>query len=195
MIWVYVMRSDDNAAPCFYNNQTTVAICKPKIRRCAVVGDWLMGLIGKMLDPERDRDILWVGQISKITSMDDYHLTKRPDAIYKGGQQLPNPWHDQKDVKRDLSCNNVLWFTHVSRFANTRVSSASFFKSKFRRGCLKLKESNLDLSQFNDKHRKLLGSQTPRRHKRVTNWSKTLDHRSGRPPTQCFIEHDLELLF
>ena len=42
-IWRYVVRYDDGFAPCIEKNFCTLTCCKPRIRRYAEKGDWLVG--------------------------------------------------------------------------------------------------------------------------------------------------------
>lgn len=42
-LYSYVLRVDDGAAPNPYWGTCTLTICKPDIRRCAQVGDWIVG--------------------------------------------------------------------------------------------------------------------------------------------------------
>eukprot|EP01043_Picozoa_sp_COSAG02_P063546 COSAG02_NODE_9038_length_2353_cov_1.792369_1_plen_91_part_00 len=46
---VYKLMFDDNAAPCTHGDISTLAICKPRIRRRARPGDTVAGVAGKTL--------------------------------------------------------------------------------------------------------------------------------------------------
>ncbi|HPY31129.1 MAG TPA: hypothetical protein PLT00_12660 [Verrucomicrobiota bacterium] len=47
-IFVYKMTADNGGAPCLMNDLLSLAICKPKIRHKAKVGDWIIGLGGSI---------------------------------------------------------------------------------------------------------------------------------------------------
>jgi len=42
-IYSYIIRVDDGAAPNPYGDICTLTICKPKIRKAADEGDWIIG--------------------------------------------------------------------------------------------------------------------------------------------------------
>lgn len=80
-IFVYKMTADNGGAPCLMNDLLSLAICKPKIRHKAKVGDWIIGLGGKHLGD----GIIYVAQVTGTAGREYYGVrkfTRRPDCIY-----------------------------------------------------------------------------------------------------------------
>jgi len=80
----YVLRTDNGFAPCIDKGVLSLCCCKPVIRRCANVGDYVMGFMP--IELAREEPLLtWVGVISEKLTMGDYQAKypDRQDAIYK----------------------------------------------------------------------------------------------------------------
>ena len=59
-IWRYVAVVDAGTAPCVDASLLTLCICKPRIRRSAQIGDWVIGWTPARTCKGR---IVWVGQV------------------------------------------------------------------------------------------------------------------------------------
>lgn len=118
-IYRYVVRYDSGAAPNPFGEWCSLAICKPKIRNSARVGDWLIGFRSRA-----PGQVVYVMQVQEVLTFADFWNDRRfkpkqpercrsSDNIYRpegGGtySQVPNAVHDAGNVARDLSSPNVL---------------------------------------------------------------------------------------
>lgn len=136
-LWRYVIRHDVGAAPNYAAPFTTLAICKPKIRVGAQLGDVVMAFASSQL-PARDgrhwgrHDVVWAGIVSEKLEFAEYWEDPRfgskkpgagedrPDNIYEpfgyGLQQVPNPSHDAGSQITDLGGRFVLVMSPAWRF-------------------------------------------------------------------------------
>lgn len=129
-VYRYVITVDDGGAPNFEPPFTTLAVCKPEIRRCAQAGNLVIGFAGRPLssDPHAVR---WAGVIGEQMPFADYWndlrfqnkkpgFARMPDNIYQptgsGLQQVPNAKHSPKNIRTDLSGQFVLVFDRVWYF-------------------------------------------------------------------------------
>jgi hypothetical protein len=96
-LYSYVVTHDTGFAPNTFWGYCTLANCKPRIRRTASVGDWIVGL-----SPKADGNrIIYAIQVEEILSFDQYHRNSRfaaklPDytngrVIYKCGDNIYKP--------------------------------------------------------------------------------------------------------
>lgn len=118
-IYRYVVAYDGGTAPRPYDGICSLAICKPKIRAAAQVGDWIIGFRSR-----RPGDVIYVMQVRERLTLGEYWLDPRfagrrpggahlPDNIYQpapegGLQQVRNPVHGPGHAPRDCSGRNVL---------------------------------------------------------------------------------------
>lgn len=118
-IYRYVVAYDGGTAPRPYDGVCSLALCKPRIRATAQVGDWIIGFRSR-----RPGDVIYVMQVSERMTLGEYWLDPRfadrrpggthlPDNIYEpvaGGSlhQAPNRVHGPENVERDCSGRNVL---------------------------------------------------------------------------------------
>ena len=108
-VYIYKLRTDNGGAPAVYMGRLSLAICKPRIRGSAAVGDWIVGIAGKSLHP--DSGLLDVAQVDEILEDGEYYrdtrFARRPDAIYewKGSRlklRADPRFHDSEDAFRDI---------------------------------------------------------------------------------------------
>ena len=141
VIWTYVQVGDDGGAPNFEAPNTTLAICKPIIRRCAKAGDMVLAFNGKPLSRE-PHSVRWAGVVVEIIPFADYWRDTRfrnkrpdlartmPDNIYRPGPvglvQEPNRKHGLEAATKDLRGRNVLVFGKCWRFAEGVLLPARF---------------------------------------------------------------------
>ncbi|GHC08873.1 hypothetical protein GCM10010080_24910 [Thermomonas carbonis] len=118
-IYRYVVAYDGGTAPRPYDGLCSLAICKPKIRASAQVGDWIVGFRSK-----HPGEVLYAMQVSERLTLSEYWEDPRfaarkpghaspPDNIYKpdpygGLQQVPNVVHTPDNAQRDISGRYVL---------------------------------------------------------------------------------------
>jgi len=88
-LYSYIMTSDSGFAPNPFHSICTLAACKPKIRRLAKKGDWILGFSGKLLRVYNERNSRPLGEgklvyamiVEKVLSWSDYwkyYPEKRP---------------------------------------------------------------------------------------------------------------------
>src|SRR5262245_60925741 len=85
----YRVRFDHGSAPNPFWGVCTLVICKPRLRRLARVGDWVVGT-GSVNSPAGDLSgsVVYAMQVTRAFSMRDYdawsaqHLRKRPDPSH-----------------------------------------------------------------------------------------------------------------
>jgi len=131
-LYCYVIASDAGIAPNYEPPFTTLAICKPRIRKKAVEGDALLAFTGAHLSSE-PHAIRWAGVVKKKLTFAEYWnepkfagkrpgATELPDNIYlprDGGysfEQIPNKSHGHDRKLSDLSGGYVLVLDPVWRF-------------------------------------------------------------------------------
>lgn len=118
-IFRYVVRYDSGVAPRPFDRYCTLAICKPKIRAAASVGDWIIGFRTKS-----PGDVIYVMQVEEILSFAAYWADKRfrnrrpgatsaPDNIYRPArngtlEQVQNHVHGPAETATDVGGRNVL---------------------------------------------------------------------------------------
>ncbi len=120
----YVVATDNGVAPNVDGGICTVCLCKPEIRRNAVVGNWIVGLWPM---PARHR-LTYVMRVGRKMTMRDYHeceefdqkkpgQSQTPDNIYEPSpafglrrrKDTPRWLHPQPEqVRRDLGGRNAL---------------------------------------------------------------------------------------
>jgi len=131
-LYSYTVHTDDGAAPNPFHGMCTLAICKPRIRSTAQIGDWIAGLgsknaptgdlSGKLVYAMRVQDVIpladydsrakaeWPHRLPDVTSRD---LADRlGDCIYDysaGAPPRQRPGvHGKANIQTDLSGKSVL---------------------------------------------------------------------------------------
>jgi len=121
-LFSYVLKSDTGFSPNVTGGYCTLACCKPKIRKAAREGDWVMGTLPKKFGPNR---LAYIMRISEILTFDQFYSSqdsrfrcKKPqfdlngDNIYyrKNGRfvQIPNAHHGSKHKFKDTRSDQVL---------------------------------------------------------------------------------------
>ena len=120
-LFSYIIRNDGGFAPNPFGGICTLACCKPKIRKTANIGSWILGTTPK---PASGR-VVFAMQITRALTFDKYfedlqYACKKPgpnnprgDNIYRKRssgrlEQICNSSHGQSDIEKDLSTNRVL---------------------------------------------------------------------------------------
>jgi hypothetical protein len=113
-IYRYILTHDHGVAPCPQGGTITLATCKPVIRRCASVGDWVIGFRpGSM---ERGL-VLWAGRVAEKMTHGEYQRRhpERLDAVYAENpngtyRRLLKDYHPTaSEMARDLSAPVLLF--------------------------------------------------------------------------------------
>jgi len=111
-LYSYIIQHDTGGAPNADDGILSLAICKPGIRKGAVVGDYLVGISGCNLKLHSNiKQIIFIAKITEIMLMKDYAIQypKRQDSIYSEELELlPNKFHNCCNVESDLKGINVL---------------------------------------------------------------------------------------
>lgn len=118
-IYRYVVAYDGGTAPRPFDGLCSLAICKPRIRAVADVGDWIIGFRSRC-----PGEVLYAMQVTERLTLGDYWLdprfvnrrpgqTNHPDNFYRPTaagtlQQVPNHVHGPTDAARDRRGRNVL---------------------------------------------------------------------------------------
>jgi hypothetical protein len=131
-IFRYVVRHDGGTAPRPFGSVCSLAICKPKIRASAAVGDWIIGFRSRV-----PGHVVYAMQVSERLPLGDYWKDSRfvdrrpgkslfPDNIYRAGAdgklaQMPNDVHRSQEAERDISGKFVLLGSRYWYFGNASV--------------------------------------------------------------------------
>ena len=130
-IHTYVIAVDAGSAPNYDPPFVTLTVCKPRIRRKAVVGDCVLAFAGAGVNPSDPHAVVWAGVVTEIIPLTEYwndprfarkkpDRTSLPDNFYRpthvGLVQVPNPVHGADSIPRDISGINALVFDPAWRF-------------------------------------------------------------------------------
>ena len=132
-IHTYVIAVDAGSAPNYDSPFVTLTVCKPRIRRKAVVGDcvFAFAFAGGRVNPSDPHAVVWAGIVSEVVPLAEYWSDRRfagkkpgrtalPDNFYRpargGFIQVPNPIHGEDSLLRDISGVNALVFDPAWRF-------------------------------------------------------------------------------
>lgn len=144
MIYSYCIPIDDGAAPNPYWGICTLVICKPAIRRKAIVGDWVAGVGSRNVDgKDYSGKLVYAMKITNKMTMAEYdgftqkmYPNKIPnwrlnqnvhivgDSIYDFSQSPPKirmSVHNEYNRETDLSGLNALISNHFYYFGDKAV--------------------------------------------------------------------------
>jgi hypothetical protein len=142
LIHTYVIRIDAGSAPNYAPPMVTLAICKPRIRKRADVGDAVVAFAGKDVNPVDPHAVVWAGVVAKKIPFAEYWFDsrfrdKRPDRsdlsdnIYcpsSGGLHwVPNKVHGPEHSDRDLGGSFVLAFNPAWHFGGNGPNVPAHF--------------------------------------------------------------------
>lgn len=143
-LFSYCIPVDDGAAPNPFWGVCSLAICKPKIRRAARLGDWVVGT-GSKRSPIGDISgyVVYAMQVTRRVTMRDYDRITRtelpgklpdwdsPDFRRRVGDSIYDfsttpatarrSVHDERNRKKDLSGEYALLSTHFYYFGDRPV--------------------------------------------------------------------------
>ena len=130
-VHTYVISTDAGSAPNYGSPCVTLAVCKPRIRRKASVGELVMAFAGKNVNAHEPHTVVWAGLVSEKLTFPQYWNDKRfrnkrpdrsqrPDNFYKPvGSELvwvENNVHDPDAIGHDTGGQFVLTFPRAWRF-------------------------------------------------------------------------------
>lgn len=175
MVRSYVITTDRGSAPNYESPFTTLAICKPRIRKKARKGELIIGFNGRTLSPERN-SVCWAGIVSEVLTFCEYWLDPRfdskkpdqsqaPDNIYcdtpHGLVQIENSSHGSSNIDTDLSGLNVLIFSDVWHFGPNYVPLNSRFSKLYVGGTRRHEpENEISKSEWHALRKWLTGQDT-----------------------------------
>ena len=146
--FLYVVDRDFGFAPNPFHGSCTLATCKPVLRRCARVGDWVFGLGGKRLRAKgrcvyamrvdekttfeqywanpryRDKKPVRNGSAVRMVGDNIYHRDpatlgwRQADSHHSHEDGTPNP----RNVRTDTSCEHVLLSRHFYYFGRDALA-------------------------------------------------------------------------
>ena len=122
-LYCYKMTWDTESAPNPHHGVLTLAICKPTIRRCSQVGDWISGWTAKVVHGKNERiysfdypKLIYLARVQKKLTFAEYWLQypeKYPHEIegmksYDSGDNIyrplvanPNNYNDYEQVNNN----------------------------------------------------------------------------------------------
>lgn len=130
-VHTYVIVTDAGSAPNYDSPAVTLAICKPRIRKKAKMGEMVLAFAGSKMNPVSGHSVVWAGIVSEVLTFSEYwndprfaskkpDRTEVPDNLYKptngGFIWQPNPIHERDAQDHDTGGLNVLVFNHSWRF-------------------------------------------------------------------------------
>lgn len=145
-LFSYVVTADSGFAPNPYWGYCTLATCKPVIRRCARVGDWIVGAGSK--NGVGQRKLIYAMRVDEVLSIAKYDLdprfeSKKPvdgspyqrcgDNIYfkedNGAWTQRRSYHTAKNMETDLSGRNVLVSENFYYFGGAAIELPTEYES------------------------------------------------------------------
>ena len=131
-IHTYVIATDAGSAPNYDPPLTTLAVCKPRIRRKANVGELVLAFAGKSVNPFEPHTVVWAGVVAEKLTFAEYwndprfqakqpDRCTRPDNFYRptpdgGLMWVENPVHGPEATRHDTDGLFVLAFNPSWRF-------------------------------------------------------------------------------
>ena len=113
-VHTYVIVVDSGAAPNYDKPFTTLAVCKPRIRRKAGIGELVLAFAGQKVNPYEPHTVVWAGVVTEKLSFAEYWNDTRfagkkpdraltPDNFYRptkgdGLLWVENPVHELRAV-------------------------------------------------------------------------------------------------
>jgi hypothetical protein len=154
MLYSYCIVHDHGSAPNPFWNICTLAICKPVIRRCAEIGDWIAGTGSSAHDFQNQ--LVYAMKVSEVMTLKEYDFyckkslpkkipvfkttdlrLKVGDCIYdfsSGEPQLRQSVHKSENIKTDLGGINVLLSNQFYYFGSKPVPLPSYLLPIVRQG-------------------------------------------------------------
>ena len=146
-VYLYKMTTDNGGAPCVYDGELSLAICKPAIRTSAHPGDYIMGFAGNSLYKSNSNCLVYAAKVAHCLSGQKYYANdykQRPDCIYRflNGEyrwRSGAKFHGREDLGLDLgeppnyARAKVLLVEEPSDFRYFRDSCPIDYKSRYKK--------------------------------------------------------------
>jgi len=129
-IFSYKITYDTGAAPCIQNNLCSLTICKPRIRKCAKIGDYIIGFNASSVS--QNNSISYIAKITDKKTFKEYYKThsERTDCIYDDQLNLlKNPFHKSCHKECDLKGEYILLSNDFIFFGDKNIQISEPFKS------------------------------------------------------------------
>jgi len=157
-LYSYCIPYDDGAAPNPYWGICTLTICKPKIRKTASIGDWVIGTGSKDVPGHGDlsNKVVYAMKITDKKTLAEYdefcreeypkkipdwthrdHRIRLGDCIYDFSQDLPKQRpgvHNEDNYDKDLSGKNSLISNHFYYFGDKPIDLPKYLRPIVRQG-------------------------------------------------------------
>lgn len=125
-IHTYVIATDAGSAPNYDAPFVTLAVCKPRIRMKASIGELVLAFAGRSVNPHEPHAVVWAGVVSEKMAFGEYWNDRRfatkkpnqcalPDNFYRptsdgGLLWVDNPVHGPDAAQHDTNGKFVLVF-------------------------------------------------------------------------------------
>ena len=130
-VHTYVIATDAGSAPNYDGPFVTLAVCKPRIRRKAEIGELVLAFAGKQVNPTEPHSVVWGGIVAEKMSFAGYwgdrrfagkkpDRSKHPDNFYRpvdsGLLWVKNDVHGPEATNHDTGGQFVLGFSPSWQF-------------------------------------------------------------------------------
>ena len=125
MIYSYLLVTDNGSAPCIQQNLLSLAICKPRIRKAANIGDYIIAFASKSMKISQEPKIIYIAKISNKLKLNKYYteFKNRKDCIYDNNLTLiKNNYHNNCNIKKDINGKYVLLSNEFIYFGNNFIN-------------------------------------------------------------------------
>lgn len=156
-LFTYCIPVDDGAAPNPFFGVCTLAICKPKIRSVAQIGDWVVGLGSKNVNGiDYSGKVVYAMKVTDVKTLEQYdaycktHLPQKIPNIthpdfrrrlgdciydYSNGKEVQRRGvHNVDNIKTDTGGKNVLLSTHFYYFGDQAIPLHSDLEKTIHQG-------------------------------------------------------------
>jgi hypothetical protein len=133
-VHTYVITTDAASAPNYDPPFTTLAVCKPRVRRKAAIGELILAFAGQKLNPHEPHTAVWAGLVKERLSFAEYWNDQRfagkkpdraptPDNFHRptkdgGLMWVENTVHGPEAEQHDTDGVYVLAFSPAWRFGS-----------------------------------------------------------------------------
>lgn len=127
VIWRYVIVHDAGLAPHISGGVCSLVVCKPKIRRHAKPGEWVMAFV-KAAKSNGNPLVQYVMKVADNPSFEKYcreNIGRRRDAIYRYNSNHRGTWFDNgysdhapTDAQKDQGGQHALVSTEFAHFGS-----------------------------------------------------------------------------
>lgn len=139
--YFYKLTTDNGGAPCIWRGVLSLAICKPSMRRTALVGDWVFGFAAKRL--ESDNRLIYIARVTGKELGGGYYqdarYSGRADRIYqwRGGKfhwRTGAAFHGAAHIAHDLGkppryASSAVLLSTDFRYFGTAIPE--FYKTRY----------------------------------------------------------------